>query len=65
MPVVIEYETVSGIRGTKKLPVEVWQNAVSIKTGIPVTEELKRVTIDPQKVFPDFNTDNNIWSGGK
>lgn len=65
MPVVIEYETVSGIKGIKKLPVEVWQNAVSIKTGIPVTEELKRITIDPQKVFPDYNPDNNTWLGVK
>ena len=61
MPVVIEYETVSGIKGRVNLPVEVWQNAWSVKTRIPVQEELKRVDIDPDKIYPDINSQNNNW----
>lgn len=64
MPVTIEYETVSGIKGIKKLPVEVWQNATAVKTRIPVQEELKRITIDPLKVYPDFKPENNTWTAG-
>jgi aminopeptidase N len=65
MPVVIEYETVSGTKGRVKLPVEVWQSTGTIKTRIPVQEELKRVTIDPDKVFPDYNAENNTWTTNK
>lgn len=65
MPVVIEYETISGTKGRVKLPVEVWQSTGTIKTRIPVQEELKKVVIDPDKVFPDFNGDNNTWTSSK
>jgi aminopeptidase N len=61
MPVTIGYETKSGTKGTIKLPVEIWNNTSSFKVKIPVTEELKSVTIDPEKVFPDFNFSNNNW----
>jgi hypothetical protein len=62
MPVVIEFETISGIKDRISLPVEVWQNNVSIKARIPSKELLARVTIDPDKVFPDFDEENNNWS---
>ncbi|MEY2835105.1 MAG: hypothetical protein RLZZ557_767 [Bacteroidota bacterium] len=65
MPVVLAYETVSGQKGIKKLPVEVWQNATSVRTRLNVQEELKSVTIDPEKVFPDFNPENNTWTATK
>ncbi|MEN9371922.1 MAG: hypothetical protein RLZZ64_997, partial [Bacteroidota bacterium] len=32
---------------------------------IPIQEELKRVTIDPDKVFPDYNGENNTWTANK
>ena len=65
MPVVIEYETVAGSKGRVKLPVEIWQNGGVFKTRIRVTEELVKVTIDPDKVFPDYNSDNNTWTPKK
>jgi hypothetical protein len=64
MPVIIAYETISGIKGVKKLPVEVWQNTGTVKTRLPVQEELKMITIDPQKIFPDFKPENNTWTSG-
>jgi len=63
MPVILNYETASGKKGTLKLPVEIWNNTATFKVKIPVTEELKSVTIDPDKVFPDMNYANNKWSG--
>jgi hypothetical protein len=61
MPVVLEYETVGGAKGRKTLPVEVWQNSESWKVRLNTREELKRVTIDPERRFPDAVPDNNRW----
>ncbi len=61
MPVNISYETKSGIRGTLKLPVEVWNNTNIWKVKLPTTEALKKVEIDAEKVFPDINFANNSW----
>jgi hypothetical protein len=61
MPVILEYVTSSGKKARLKLPVEVWQNSVSAKVKIPTTEELSLVEIDPDKVFPDYFPENNIW----
>ncbi|MCW3093707.1 MAG: peptidase [Ferruginibacter sp.] len=63
MPVILAYETVSGEKGTLKLPVEIWNNAVVKKIKLPVKEKLKTVKIDPAKIFPDMNFSNNEWKG--
>ncbi len=65
MPVTLEYATKSGKKGTIKLPVEIWQNTASFKVRIPTTEELETVTLDPGKVYPDFNDENNTWKAQK
>lgn len=49
MPVLITYETRSGIKGSVKLPVEIWNNTANHKFRLPTTEELKRVEIDADK----------------
>ncbi len=61
MPVYISYETKSGKKGTLKLPVEVWNNTQTWKVKLPTTEELKRVELDADKVFPDVDFGNNVW----
>ncbi len=61
MPVNISYETISGKTGTLKLPVEIWNNTNTWKVKLPTTDELKKVEIDADKVFPDMNFKNNIW----
>lgn len=63
MPVKLAYETVSGIKGTVKLPVEVWNNTSVWRVKLPTKEKLSSVVIDPDKVFPDMNFDNNSWTG--
>lgn len=63
MPVILGYETQSGVKGTVNLPVEIWNNTGTFKVKLPVTEAVKTVTLDPDKVFPDLNRDNNKWSG--
>ena len=63
MPVHISYETKSGKKGSLKLPVEVWNNTQTWKVKLPTTEELKRVELDADKVFPDVDFGNNVWKG--
>ncbi len=61
MPVILSYETISGKKGRVKLPVEVWQSSSMVKVKILSDEELKLVEIDPDKVFPDYFPQNNLW----
>ena len=61
MPIYLEYETVSGKKQTVKIPIEVWQNNKSWVVKLNTTERLRALTIDPEKVFPDVNYDNNKW----
>ena len=61
MPVNLSYETVSGIKGLIKLPVEIWNNTAEFKVKLSTTEKLSKVIIDEEKVFPDMNFANNNW----
>ncbi len=61
MPVFLSYETKSGVKGKKELPVEIWNNTSSFKVKLETKEELKYVTIDEGKNFPDINFSNNTW----
>ena len=63
LPVNISYETKSGKKGTLKLPVEVWNNTNTWKVKLPTNEELKKVELDAEKVFPDIDFSNNVWKG--
>ncbi|MCP9752046.1 M1 family metallopeptidase [Ferruginibacter sp. HRS2-29] len=62
MPVLLTYETRSGVKGTKSLPVEIWNNTGTFKVKLNTTEELQSVTIDAEKQFPDVKMDNNVWT---
>jgi hypothetical protein len=61
MPVYLQYQTITGKTGTVKIPVEVWQNGSTWTQKLQTSEKLKSVTIDPQHVFPDINSENNSW----
>jgi hypothetical protein len=63
MPVVLEYETANGKKERVKYPVEVWSNTASFKVKLPSKETIKKVVIDPDKVFPDMKYANNVWIG--
>ncbi|GAC1380944.1 MAG: M1 family metallopeptidase [Ginsengibacter sp.] len=61
MPVILQYETVTGVKTTVNIPVEVWQNNTSWTVRLKTTEALKSVVIDPMRVYPDINFLNNSW----
>jgi Peptidase family M1 domain len=62
MPVILEIKTVSGKIDRVKLPVEIWERNKSWAFKYPSTEEIQSVTYDPDKVMPDYNPDNNVWT---
>ena len=62
MPVILSYETKKGVKSVMNLPVEIWNNTGTFKVKLPVKEEIRSVTLDPDKVFPDINYGNNKWS---
>lgn len=61
MPVVVEITTVSGKTERMRLPVEIWERNTSWTFRYPATERISTVQIDPDRVFPDHNPDNNRW----
>jgi hypothetical protein len=65
MPVILEIKTKSGKTDRVKLPVEIWERNVSWTFKYPSTEEIESVTYDPDKVLPDFNSANNVWTKSK
>jgi Peptidase family M1 domain len=61
MPVILQYETESGKKDIVKIPVEVWQNNSTWIEKLNTTEKIKNITLDPERVFPDINYENNKW----
>lgn len=62
MPVILEIKTKSGKTSRVKLPAEIWERNVFWTFKYPSTEEIESVTYDPDKVLPDFNPTNNVWT---
>ncbi|OYX85696.1 MAG: peptidase M1 [Flavobacteriales bacterium 32-34-25] len=65
MPVVLDVKLKSGKVDRVKLPVEVWQKNVTWTFKHNSTEEVESITIDPDHVFPDSNSANNVWKSNK
>lgn len=61
MPIVVDITTKSGETHRVKLPVEIWERNTSWTFRYPSTEEVVAVQLDPDKVYPDHNPDNNRW----
>lgn len=61
MPVVIDITTESGKVHRVKLPVEIWERNTQWTFEAPTDEKIVAVELDPDKVYPDYNPDNNRW----
>lgn len=61
MPIIIEVKTKSGKTDIIKLGVDIWMRNKSWTVNYPTTEEVVSVKLDPDKVLPDVNEDNNSW----
>jgi len=61
MPVVADITTKNGKTHRVRLPVEIWERNDSWTFWYPTTEEVVSVQLDPDKVFPDHQPENNRW----
>ncbi|RZL47220.1 MAG: M1 family peptidase [Pedobacter sp.] len=64
MPIILQVKTKSGKTDIVKVPVDVWMKNMTWLVRYPTTEEITEVNLDPNKVLPDGNADNNNWSAG-
>jgi aminopeptidase N len=64
MPVTIEIKQKNGNTGRINLPVEIWQRSGEFTFKYNSTSPVDSVIVDPDKILPDFNYDNNIWIPG-
>ena len=62
MPVVLDIKTKSGTIKRIKLPVEIWMRNKSWTFKADTNEEIESVTLDPDHVFPDYNSTNDTWT---
>ena len=65
MPVEVELTTMSGKLIRKTLPVEIWQNSDTYVFRMETAESVRKVVLDPDKVYPDIHPQNNVWQGIK
>lgn len=61
MPAKIDIEEVSGKKTRVELPVEIWQRGGSWTFKAATQQPIRSVTIDPERVLPDINPENNVW----
>jgi hypothetical protein len=64
MPVTIEIKQKNGNTGRINLPVEIWQRSGEFTFKYNSTSLVDSVIVDPDKILPDVNNDNNIWLPG-
>jgi hypothetical protein len=65
MPVILEVKMKSGATQKIHLPVDIWMRNTSWTFPVATNEEIESVTYDPDKVFPDSNQSNNVWTAKK
>lgn len=59
MPVDIKIVESNGKEHRLKLPAEIWQRGSQWIFYVPVSSEIKEITLDPDKQLPDWNRENN------
>ena len=61
MPTELEAKLESGKTMIVKLPVEIWERNKSWTFKLNSTENITQIKLDPRNVYPDINTENNVW----
>jgi hypothetical protein len=59
MPFTVEVKLKDGTKQRMKVPVEAWMQNKLINFIVPTTQEVSKVTIDPDAALPDVNRGNN------
>lgn len=63
MPLIVEVTSMTGKTMRKSFPVEIWQSSGVYQFRLKMGEKVRKLVIDPDGVFPDIDTENNVWSG--
>lgn len=64
MPVTVLIREANGREHKFKLPVEIWQRGATWTFSVPTTSEIRDLVLDPDKLIPDWNRENNKWKKG-
>ncbi|MES2457471.1 MAG: M1 family metallopeptidase [Bacteroidota bacterium] len=61
MPIILELKKKSGSKEVIRLPVDVWMRNKDWTINYPTTEEVVSIVLDPERVLPDVDEENNTW----
>ncbi|NNG16937.1 MAG: M1 family metallopeptidase [Gemmatimonadales bacterium] len=61
MPAELELTFADGGKETVRLPVEMWKLGPQFAYRVSNQRVLARVELDPRRVYPDENRENNVW----
>ena len=61
MPVVMDVTQADGTTTRVDLPVEIWQRGSEWTARVNTTGKITNVTLDPEKMLPDYNPSNDVW----
>ena len=61
LPVTLELRYGDGTTETRNLPVDMWNLGSQFTYRLASTKRLSSVVIDPRRVYPDINRENNDW----
>ncbi len=64
MPVTVLVKEANGKEHKISLPVEIWQRGAEWTFSVPTTSEISEVILDPDKILPEWNRNNNRWKKG-
>ncbi len=64
-PLILDIKSKSGKTTRMNLPVEIWERNKTWSFRSNTNEEIESITLDPNHVFPDINSENNTWTAGK
>jgi hypothetical protein len=64
MPVTVLVKEANGKEHKINLPVEIWQRGAEWTFSVQTTSEIKEVILDPDKLLPEWNRNNNRWKKG-
>ncbi len=63
MPTTVEVKESNGKTGRIDLPVEIWEHSGLFTFRYNSTTAIDSVIVDPDRVLPDVNEKNNVWTG--
>ncbi len=61
MPVTVDVKEANGKSGRINLPVEIWEHGGVFTFRYDSTSAIDSVIVDPDKILPDVNAENNVW----